>query len=582
MAAFALQPARATASETPPPEPPVIVSFTPLEGPPGTQVTVSGSNLVEVTSILFNGVSASFSGFENGTEGVAIVPVLASTGPITLSAGGGKTTSAEVFTVIDTGGPLIQELLPSSGRPGMSIEIVGRNLTNATEVKFNGVAASFSLLGERLYASVPAAATTGPVSVATPDGVSSSPISFTVLAAAAPAISTFSPAQGEPGNSVQIRGTNLSGATSVTFNGRPATYVIFTGIILATVPQGATTGPIVVTTPAGTAASATDFVVTQAAAPAITSFDPAEGASGASVTITGANLASASSVKFNGVAATFLVQGETIVATVPETSATGRITVTTPGGEAVSAADFRVLGPPPPEISSFSPESGIPGDSVEIRGTNFVQVLSVRFNGVEASFTNILSDVIMASVPTNTSTGPITVITASGTNITTAVFTLPAPSLTSIDPLSGKPGDAVVLRGVNLNGLTSVLFHTNAATFTEISGTQAVAFVPADAVTGPVTVTTISGTFTSEADFVVETDPVPTDPPMLAVSLAADGKIQLSWEDDGVNYTIESNADLGAADGWAETDISTTVADGRRIAVIEPADQQRFFRLVFE
>jgi uncharacterized protein (TIGR03437 family) len=64
---------------------------------------------------------------------------------------------------------------------------------------------------------------------------------------------------------VTIIGTNLTGATKVTFGGVKAT--VFTvdsdTQITATVPTGALTGRIQATTPHGTATSATDFTVTQ-------------------------------------------------------------------------------------------------------------------------------------------------------------------------------------------------------------------------------------------------------------------------------------------------------------------------------
>jgi hypothetical protein len=65
------------------------------------------------------------------------------------------------------------------------------------------------------------------------------------------------------GTTVTITGTNLTGATSVKFNGVSATITSNTATQIVTkVPTGATTGPITVTTPSGTATSATNFTVT--------------------------------------------------------------------------------------------------------------------------------------------------------------------------------------------------------------------------------------------------------------------------------------------------------------------------------
>jgi uncharacterized repeat protein (TIGR03803 family) len=67
---------------------------------------------------------------------------------------------------------------------------------------------------------------------------------------------------GKVGSSVIILGTNLTGATSVTFNGTSATFtVVSSSEIEATVPTGATSGRVQVTTPSGVLTSNTIFYV---------------------------------------------------------------------------------------------------------------------------------------------------------------------------------------------------------------------------------------------------------------------------------------------------------------------------------
>jgi hypothetical protein len=57
---------------------------------------------------------------------------------------------------------------------------------------------------------------------------------------------------GKMGAAVKILGTNLTGASSVTFNGTAATFtVVSKSEIQTTVPTGATSGYIKVTTPGG-------------------------------------------------------------------------------------------------------------------------------------------------------------------------------------------------------------------------------------------------------------------------------------------------------------------------------------------
>jgi uncharacterized repeat protein (TIGR03803 family) len=70
------------------------------------------------------------------------------------------------------------------------------------------------------------------------------------------------PAFGNVGAHVKILGTNLSGATAVTFHGIAATFtVVSSSEITTTVPTGATTGEVRVTTPSGTLASDVVFRV---------------------------------------------------------------------------------------------------------------------------------------------------------------------------------------------------------------------------------------------------------------------------------------------------------------------------------
>lgn len=158
-------------------------------------------------------------------------------------------------------------------------------------------------------------------------------------------VTDFDPESGPPGTMVDIIGTNLRGATSVTFGGVPAeSFSIRSNtLIKAAVPQEAVTGPIAVTTSFwGTGTSPTDFTVVPP--PTVTSFAPKTGKAGTSVTITGTAFTGATDVEFNGTAASdFTVSSPTeIIATVPVGATTGPVSVTTSGGTTLSSSDFVV------------------------------------------------------------------------------------------------------------------------------------------------------------------------------------------------------------------------------------------------
>ena len=74
---------------------------------------------------------------------------------------------------------------------------------------------------------------------------------------------TFVVPSGKVGSVIQILGTDLTGATAVSFNGVPASSfkVVRGTLIKATLPAGATTGPVTVTTPTGTLTSNVNFTV---------------------------------------------------------------------------------------------------------------------------------------------------------------------------------------------------------------------------------------------------------------------------------------------------------------------------------
>jgi uncharacterized repeat protein (TIGR03803 family) len=84
---------------------------------------------------------------------------------------------------------------------------------------------------------------------------------FSLSLGLAPFVKT-NPTSGAAGNAVNILGTNLTGATSVTFNGTAATFtVVSASEITTTVPTGATTGTVQVVTPGGTLSSNVPFTV---------------------------------------------------------------------------------------------------------------------------------------------------------------------------------------------------------------------------------------------------------------------------------------------------------------------------------
>jgi surface antigen len=242
--------------------PPKISSFSPATAGVGSTVTLTGSNLTGTFQLTFNGTAASSFHVVSAAQVAAVVPAGASSGAITVVAPGGSATSTGTFSVIPA--PTIASFSPASAIPGSTVTITGAHFTGVSAVIFNGVKATFHFVSDTsIAAAVPPLATSGPVSVTTPGGASTSGSSFTVLPFPSSVLS-FTPAKGPIGTHVTISGAHFAGATAVKFNGTAAATfkVVSDDRITVTVPAGATSGKIAVVGPGGTATSSGTYTVT--------------------------------------------------------------------------------------------------------------------------------------------------------------------------------------------------------------------------------------------------------------------------------------------------------------------------------
>lgn len=321
-----------------------------------------------------------------------------------------------------------------------------------------------------------------------------------------PNISGFSPSSGVVNDDILISGENLMGTTSVLFNGTSTTFqLIGTTLLSAKVPAGTTTGQISLVTGTGTAASTSSFIVSTGGGnnnpPTISSFTPVSGTPNTMVTITGTNFTGSNSVQFNGTAASFTVVSATsIKATVPVGATSGKISVTNGSNTATSSSNFSVVA----GITSFSPTSGPISTVVTITGAGFTGASGVKFNSTSATNFTVNSDSqITATVPSNATTGKISITSASKTVLTSATNFNVTAGITSFTPISATTGASVTIMGSGFIGATSVKFNGVTATFTVQSATAIKAIIPTNAVSGLITVTTPAGTATSINSFTV-------------------------------------------------------------------------------
>jgi len=160
-------------------------------------VTATASDDVGVVGVQFR-LDGAYLGAEDTTAPYSVSwnTTAASDGPHTLTAvardaAGLLTASAPVtVTVLNTTAPpTVTSFTPTSGPVSTSVAISGANFAGATAVLFNGTSASFTVgSATTITATVPAGATSGPISVTTPGGTASSASSFTVGTSVSPVV----------------------------------------------------------------------------------------------------------------------------------------------------------------------------------------------------------------------------------------------------------------------------------------------------------------------------------------------------------------------------------------------------------
>jgi hypothetical protein len=139
---------------------------------------------------------------------------------------------------------------------------------------------------------------------------------------------------------------------------------------------------------------------------------------------------------------------------------------------------------------------------VVINGINLDIVSEVKFGNIAATTFTATKTKIVVTIPDNAEGGDqlVTVLSASTGGSATASFNVNiTPQIFSIAPPSAVAGDVITVTGARFTGATVVKLGALATSFTVNSATEISFTVPAGAVSGPVTITTPTGTVTSSA-----------------------------------------------------------------------------------
>jgi hypothetical protein len=157
-------------------------------------------------------------------------------------------------------------------------------------------------------------------------------------------------------------------------------------------------------------------------------------------------------------------------------------------------------------------------------------------------------------------------------------YPTPPPLITAFSPQTAYRSQKVILNGTNFTGVTRVLFNgvpsvlddaTNAA-FLDLTLT---ATVPPDATTGPITIETPHGNFTTSSNVTVLVLP------RLSVQALPGNLLELSWPSTS-GFTAQRTDTLSPTSTWAGASaVSTRLVNGIRYVTVTNAVPNRFFRL---
>jgi uncharacterized delta-60 repeat protein len=460
---------------------PKVTSFSPSSGAPGTSVKIKGSNLTGATAVKFNGTPAQSFTVNSTKQVTAVVAAGTTTGKVSVTTPGGTATSSKNFKVTSPPvppTPQITSFSPTTSAAFAPVLINGAGFTGATGVSFNSKPAfSYAVISDsQIKAWLASGTTSGPITVTTPTGTLTSPSPLTVaylieLAACQRQPNVVFPVLvGTPiwfGTGWEMTDSSFlaqfltNTKTTLTVNGTkvksPAAFWDATGlpgttsgwrtrfnydpkITMTSVAQRVTASFQVTATktlqdgfetyPTGTNLWPS-FECTVFGAPLATfsSFAPTSGPVGTPVTITGQNLVLITGIRFGGVEAPVThVNNTTLTTQVPVGAATGPITLRQGSQATISSTqDFVVKPSLSLSVTSFSPQEGMPGDTVRIDGTGLLRVASVKFGGTAATNLQLVSDTLLTvRVPAGAHTGPIEI--GDGTDTAQSdTFTVLAP-----------------------------------------------------------------------------------------------------------------------------------------------------------
>ena len=158
--------------------------------------------------------------------------------------------------------------------------------------------------------------------------------------------------------------------------------------------------------------------------------------------------------------------------------------------------------PTVPTVTGVSPDLGVPGSAVTVRGSGIGGVTHVRFGGTPAKITYFTDTEVDVVVPAGSGSVDLTVTTPVGTSAVAPAGRfayLPVPVVTAVIPDQGLAGDALTVVGNGFAGASDVSVGPQSVSPTAVSDTQLALVVPPGSGRVDVAVTTAAGTSAATA-----------------------------------------------------------------------------------
>jgi hypothetical protein len=211
---------------------PTVSSMNPGRGGAagGDTVVITGTGLIDVTSVKFGEVDATSFAIVSDTELTAVVPegTVGQTVDVVVTNPQGSSEVWEVTYTYIHSVPMITSVSPDNGSPagGNTAIITGSSFTDVSAVQFDGVDADgFTVVSDTRITAIVPAGTPGEtvyVTVIGPQGTSTADAEACAYSYTVAAITSISPSHGTPagGNTVTITGTgfySLTGSDTIQF-----------------------------------------------------------------------------------------------------------------------------------------------------------------------------------------------------------------------------------------------------------------------------------------------------------------------------------------------------------------------------